>query len=160
MASIGCQYLPEEVTSQVLINSMHEMVRRCILCVRESIPDAAARAITGGAAELLHMIGTAFRGDERLLDSALDTRKRLAEVFADCTRKAGAQDATTSRKSLNSTTWLDWARRESNLRLAYAAWVLDATFAYQFQLSPHLSLREAHLPLPCPDKLWLAESEQ
>lgn len=157
MASIGCQYLPEEVTSPVLIGSMHEMVRRCILYVKESIPDAAARAISGGAAEVLHLVGSAFRGDKRLLDSALDMRKRLAEVFADCTRKAEAQDTATSA---TSTTWLSWARRESNVRLAYAAWVLDATFAYQFQLSPYLSLREAHLPLPCSDKIWLAESEQ
>ncbi|USW49014.1 hypothetical protein Slin15195_G023330 [Septoria linicola] len=154
------QYPPENAVSSVLVTSMHEMVRRCVLYVRESTPDPQARTIASGAAEVLHIVGAAFRGDKCLLDSAMEMRHHLGTIFADCARAAGDNIPATSANGMKGTPWVPWCQRESNIRLAYSAWMLDATIAYHFQLTPCLSLRDARLPLPCHEKLWIADTEQ
>ncbi|KAI5367205.1 hypothetical protein Slin14017_G022410 [Septoria linicola] len=136
------------------------MVRRCVLYVRESTPDPQARTIASGAAEVLHIVGAAFRGDKGLLDSAMEMRHHLGTIFADCARAAADNIPATSANGMKGTPWVPWCQRESNIRLAYSAWMLDATIAYHFQLTPCLSLRDARLPLPCHEKLWIADTEQ
>lgn len=156
MAAIGCHFLAEDVTSMTLSISMHEFVRRCLLFMWECPGHVHDRAKTAGA-EILHIIASAYCGEPRLLKWALDMRHRLAEVFQAC--KIELISAPDCRSGLGEQAqWTMWMQREGLVRLAYAAWLVDSIIAYTFQIKPFLSLGEAQLELPCPDKLWLANT--
>ncbi|PPJ60098.1 hypothetical protein CBER1_03105 [Cercospora berteroae] len=160
MASLGCQYLPEGAVSASLADSFHEMTRRCILYAREDASTTLARDLVGSGVEVLHIVGAAHGSNKRLTKSAMEMRSRLGEVVTDCVRQAGADLALATGGPTSNVPWASWVRRESKLRLAHAAWLLDAKHAYEFQQSPLFSLRDSTLPLPCHEKLWHAETEQ
>ncbi|KXT05791.1 hypothetical protein AC578_1067 [Pseudocercospora eumusae] len=159
MAAIGSHYLAEEFYSPRFTASMHEMVRRCLLYVKESIPDDVVFSISHYSAELLQVIGAAFCADKRLLRSAMEGRSRLVDIHSHCQRQYDMSTCTSTASLLTAdAAWVEWARQESIIRLASAAWMMDSLLAYAFLDKPLLSLKDATLPLPCPERVWNAIS--
>ncbi|KAF7191034.1 Zinc finger protein [Pseudocercospora fuligena] len=159
MASLGSHYLGEELYSARFTASIHEMSRRCLLYMKESILEDAVLSISHHSAELLQVIGAAFCGDKRLVRSAMEGRSRLADIHRHCQRQYDKSTCTsTGSVSTANAAWVEWARQESIVRLASAAWMMDSLMAYAFLEKPFLSLKDASLPLPCPERVWNAVS--
>lgn len=62
-----------------------------------------------------------------------------------------------SQESIESD-WRRWTEVETRRRTGYAIWLIDAMWAYQFQVRPRLALEDGTIPLPCQEVLWEAES--
>lgn len=157
MAAIGSHYLGESA-SQTFTGSIHEFARRCLLYRREELGVKDDSGIFIMAAELLHLLGLAYAGDDRSRQWALSNRSQLQTIFksskaeaARCLHNA-VNDAPTSHPAIT----LQRLHAESHTRLAYCAWLVDCMLSYHFQYSPCLSLRDATLPLPCHERLWFS----
>lgn len=158
MAAIGTHYL-EDTASTRLSRSMHEFVRRLLLYHQETIHDDNLPA-SWAYAELLNLIGMAYCDDANLLGHALNSRHRLATIFAKARQKMDSDQEKSPREDIADTDYQSWIRRESDTRLAYGAWMIDCMFQYHFQSEHVLSLKDAQLPLPCEEGRWNAATEQ
>lgn len=68
-------------------------------------------------------------------------------------------DRNTSQESSSlDKAWKQWIDRELGLRAAYFAFIMDAQHASIFGHTPALSVSDLRLPLPCPDRLWDANT--
>ena len=54
--------------------------------------------------------------------------------------------------------WNHWITNEATRRVAFAAFIIDATHATQFGHAATLNAHEMRLPLPCSEELWSATS--
>lgn len=70
-------------------------------------------------------------------------------------------DAVEQRRTLDASPeqwWNHWIAQEATRRVAFAAFILDATHAALFGHTPTLVIHEIKLPLPCDNTLWSSES--
>ncbi|KAL6246198.1 hypothetical protein RBB50_006433 [Rhinocladiella similis] len=151
MMALGSCYAEFDQSGHFAL-SMHEFVRRFLVLMQEQrhwCPDNAAAL---AQIHLLHAIGARYTLYDPLRTSSSLSLQVAAEF---CRTTWRTEDR--NKPALSSSSWETWVENEKMNRLGYCTWLLDSTWAFQFQQSPHLRLDDAtHLQLPCPDRLWAA----
>ncbi|GAB7366754.1 hypothetical protein MBLNU230_g0709t1 [Neophaeotheca triangularis] len=131
---------------------MTELVDRLVVKIDH---DPALRIQNSVRAQisLLHVVSLIYSGDYRLIGQGLAMHSELARYY-ETTKSAArrAHDCTTQ----TSIDWNDWVVIESSVRASYCLWLLDCMWDFQFGVKPVLNLRDANIPLPCPERLWSA----
>lgn len=159
IAALGSHYMESE-HKYIFIVSMHEFVRR-IVCHLVGNP---AHSPTFDRVEqcqilLLHYVGVTYCGDARLLRQTASSRQSLNDVFQIATQEfCRLSDENHARQGIDTDhkLWQTWLRKETTIRLAYSAWLLDCMWAYHYQCRSMLQLCDGTLPLPCHERLWNA----
>lgn len=154
MTSIGAHFLPED--NSRIATSLAEIVRRNLWATSEILSTEPMDTVTLAKIRLLLSIVSLYSGDAKMISRGLEMRQSLLSM-ANELGKAG-RDFREAPSSTNEANWATWIRREQISRVFYTIWLLDCMWAYQFQMSPLLALKDATLPLPCHEKHWRASS--
>ena len=156
MSALGSHYLENQADTQLSI-SLHEFVQRILASHLNDASHSHKSDLVLAQVQILHAVGLAYCGDERLVERGLDMQvifRKTHALMADTVRTL-AISASTPR----SMSWLPWVQLESYIRTAYCAWLLDSMWCYHFGMKPTLTLGDGWLPLPCNEKLWNATTE-
>lgn len=159
MSAIGSHYIEAE-NKHTFVTSMHEFVRRIVSHLSEE-PEmlSTINRLEHAQILILHCVGASYSGDKRLSGQALSRKERLAEVYHIAVQRYNyilSEDEDNQPASTRDDDWERWRRKESAIRLAYSAWLVDCMWSYHFQLRPALRFRDGMLPLPCHEKTWNA----
>lgn len=153
--SLGFQYAAD-LTGRPFCISLQEFLRRALIDLREDASRKSQMQLETARAHYLNLIGMAYSGNSQMQTYALQDCRALVEIFS-IAQSHG--HIATNGPSLDEE-WDAWCRRESALRLAHSAWLLDCMWTYQFQSRPVFRLGDADFQLPCSEKLWHARSAQ
>lgn len=163
LVALGSHYMESE-RKHVFVVSMHEFVRRIVFNMTESSVQASSvEPIERCQIQLLHYIGTTYCGDARFLQQASMSKESLTCVFNVATRayiQASNEPLALHPTSTDLEEWQTWRRKETTIRVANAAWLLDCMWAYQFQQRSSLRFCDGTIPLPCHERIWNAATAQ
>lgn len=159
LASFGAHYLESTCRPQ-FTSSLHEFQRRVMRSFKYGVwPEHEFEPHQKYTAILLYLVGARYGGDMASFESAYDARTAISDIFSQALRKAVAT-STHQLEVEDLASWRSWRDRERYIRLAYFAWQLDCMGAYQHDSRPLLALSDATIPLPCPERLWLAPTPE
>ena len=157
MAAIGARYLGDD-GSDLLQVSLQELLRRSLIFINESTELASPDTVTMTQVQMLHAIGTVYSGNDQLVRHGLKLQQTLATAYASLLKDESK--ITNLGNGTDEDRWNAWVRKEEIIRTAYAIWLLDCMWSYQYQRRPMLALSDATLPLPCHEKPWAATNAQ
>lgn len=163
LAALGSHYMESEHKYGFIV-SMHEFARRVVRQLGDDSELSPTMArVDHCRVWLLHYVGITYCGDARLLRQIASSRQSLNDVFQIATQEFHKlSDKNHVRQSINTDheLWQAWLRKETTIRLAYSAWLLDCMWAYHFQSRSSLQLCDGMLPLPCHERLWNAATAE
>lgn len=151
MAAIGSHFLEPQLSAQFSI-SIHEFVRRALCLAKEDGSYVDRSPLNRIQVVLLHGIGLAYSGDERLCRSAMEMHQEIAALCVDV--------QSTSISALDDDDWVKWAEAEERTRACHVAWLLHCVWRFQFDQRPTLKPEDIKLPLPCHEKIWAADKHE
>ncbi|CVL03644.1 uncharacterized protein FMAN_15078 [Fusarium mangiferae] len=169
VATIGCRF--SLASSPQILFLLQETLRRSIIrilhvdydsCVVHNLPLAQAA--------ILSQVGMMFSRHQRFTDYAEST----ACLIATMCRKAnshsdfepGHSGETSSLEkevagnSIFNKGWKAWVAEESTSRMVYCCLLLDFQFSALFDLPALIDIDSIHLPMPCSENLWNADTEE
>lgn len=162
MAAVGYQYL--NPGGHRSINAFHEFLRRCLLRYNtNTVLDDVPSEITIIQATLLNYVGMIYSGSPQqrkhrfvALDNLISYFQSNYALIAEMDSQAESYAAS----SVPQRSWSSWVIKEGCRRVAYSIWILDSMSYYHFKRRPRLLLEYAGIPLPCPEDLWEAPTEE
>ncbi|KAF4442093.1 C2H2 type zinc finger domain [Fusarium acutatum] len=169
VATIGCRF--SLALSPQILFLLQESLRRSIVrilhvdydsCVVHNLPLAQAA--------ILSQVGMMFSRHQRFTDYAestaclIATMCRKANSHADFEPRHGGDTSSleneiTGNSSLNKS-WKAWVVEESTRRMVYGCLLLDFQFSALFDLPALIDIDSIHLPMPCSENLWNADTEE
>lgn len=154
LIAFGGQYL-DEATFGI---SLHEFTRRCLVCQLENARPSSEESFCTAAATLLNTLGSAYCGYEPLRLHALRSRNVLSVNLEQALGQIDSL-AIKAHGDVTAEQWHVWIRRESNIRLAFSIWLVDAMLTTHLQQRPVIRSTDLKtLTLPCNDKLWQCDT--
>ena len=156
MASVGAHFFQDDNTKFAI--SLSELVRRSLVFANENPSQRPLDPFTLVQTQILLSITLIYSGDSLSVRRGFEIGHALAISSAEI-----AKDAVNFLETQQHTTeamWTAFIQRDRRSRVFYSIWLLDCMWAYQFQKSPMLALKDANLPLPCHEKHWRAASAE
>ncbi|KAF2758846.1 hypothetical protein EJ05DRAFT_324090 [Pseudovirgaria hyperparasitica] len=155
LATAGAQFSSNSDLRPLAI-SFQEFLRRCLLLL--SNPDlyyrCAPQELELTQARLLGHVCMMYSGNKRFVREA----KKERSVLCDFCKETWTSSEDNSELQANPSFWTRWAHRESLRRTGYGIWLVDAMLAYQFDMTPLLSLEHATVAMPCQEVVFEAKS--
>lgn len=160
MAAVASAYLPECLNSASFTHSLLEFARRITLCQEES-GETHTNPRNLARVRLLLTVGLLYSSQSGLSKAGIAHARLLKEIHQVAEGEynlAGTPDGQ-NHNSIEFR-WILWCRREEAIRLAHSAWLVDCMGKFHFRLQPSLRIADTHLPLPCPEDLWNAQTAE
>ncbi|CCT75887.1 uncharacterized protein FFUJ_11933 [Fusarium fujikuroi IMI 58289] len=169
VATTGCRF--SLASSPQILFLLQESLRRSIIrilhvdydeCVIHNLPLAQAA--------ILSQVGMMFSKHQKFSDYAestaclIATMCRKANSHSDFEPRHGGDTSSSEKEATGNSSpnksWKAWVAEESTSRMVYCCLLLDFQFSALFDLPALIDIDSIHLPMPCSENLWNADTEE